>query len=54
MRPEADSQGRAVLNPPPSLATSNEAADLLKQLLQLFHNERITAEQALNHPLFSK
>ena len=53
LRPEADSQGRAVVAPPPTLATSNEAIDLLKQMLQLFQNERITADQALKHPLFS-
>jgi hypothetical protein len=39
--------------PPATLAGSNEAIDLLKQMLQLFQNERITAEQALKHQLFS-
>ena len=53
MRAEADSHGRAVISPPPTLAASREAIDLLSQMLQLFQNERITAEQALKHPLFS-
>ena len=53
MRAEADSHGRAIVAPPPTLATSKEAIDLLKKMLQLFQNERITAEQALKHPLFS-
>merc|ERR1712018_891699 len=52
-RPEADSHGRAIVAPPATLAGSNEAIDLLKEMLQLFQNERITAEQALKHPLFS-
>lgn len=52
-RPEADSHGRAIVAPPATLAGSNEAIDLLKQMLQLFQNERITAEQALKHQLFS-
>jgi len=53
VRLEADSHGRAIVSPPATLATSTEAVDLLKQMLQLFQNERITAEQALKHPLFS-
>ena len=53
VRLEADSHGRAIVSPPATLATSTEAIDLLKQMLQLFQNERITAEQALKHPLFS-
>ena len=52
-RPEADSHGRAIISPPSPLATSKEAIDLLKQMLQLFQNERITAEQALKHALFT-
>ena len=34
------------------LADNAAAVDLLERMLALFHQERITAEQALNHRFF--
>ena len=38
--------------PKERLADNAAAVDMLEKMLALFHQERITAEQALNHKFF--
>jgi serine/threonine protein kinase len=40
-------------DPAPASLLNSDSVDLLKKLLKLFAHERITAEEALKHPLFA-
>ena len=46
--------GKYDLESPPFDKVSNSAKDLIRKLLTMDPNERITAEQALNHPWFKE
>ena len=46
--------GKYDLESPPFDELSNSALDLIRKLLNIDPNERITAEQALNHPWFKE
>ncbi len=39
--------------PPAASLINSESLDLLRKLLKLFAHERISAEEALKHPLFA-